>query len=62
MRLYVVPPPGICIQARLPPDAYNPIYLVGLNNMATIRHMHVVPIFMKIQKLCQVVRVSIACT
>jgi hypothetical protein len=29
--------------------------------MATTMHMHVVPIFMLIRKLCQVMGVSIAC-
>jgi hypothetical protein len=41
--------------------ACTPIFIVDLKNMATTRHMHVVPVFMKIQKLGQVVGVSIGC-
>jgi hypothetical protein len=61
MRLYVVTPLGTCIRARLPPDACMWSYFYGRSkNMATIRHMHVVPICMQIRKLWQVVRVFIA--
>ena len=41
--------------------ACGPIFMADLKNMATIRHMHVIPIFMQIRKLWQVVGVSIAC-
>jgi hypothetical protein len=41
--------------------AYGPILMACLKNMATSRQMHVVPIFMQIQKLWKVLRVSIAC-
>jgi hypothetical protein len=41
MRLYVIPPPGTCIQA-CPHQTYacGPIFLTDLSNMTTTRHMH----------------------
>jgi hypothetical protein len=36
--------------------------MADLYNMTTTTHMHVVPIFMQIQKLWQAFGVSIACT
>jgi hypothetical protein len=42
--------------------ACGPIFMADLNHMATTRHMHVVSIFMQIQKLWQVLTVSIAFT
>jgi hypothetical protein len=41
------PSPGTCIQAH-PHQMHKcgPIFMSDLKNMATTRHMHVVPIFM----------------
>jgi hypothetical protein len=41
--------------------ACSPVFMTDPINMATTRHMHSISIFMKIQRLWQVVVVSIVC-